>query len=124
MKNNSRNIFDPTDTEIIEMLLKKNNREGEEGLMLAVLTDAVEYFQKYVLATDQRGKQFFEDAEEWFFEKGSDWFFSFENICEILGLHPDYIRRGLLCWKQAAREARSEVQIRPRPGRKKTQRAA
>ena len=66
---NGRILFDPTDNETLEMLLKKNIREGEEGLMLAVLTDAIEYFQKYVLAKDQRGKKLFQEAEEWFLEK-------------------------------------------------------
>ena len=34
-------------------------------------------------------------------------FFSFEYICETLQLHPDYIRQGLLSWKDARRKARS-----------------
>ena len=121
---NGRILFDPTDNETLEMLLKKNIREGEEGLMLAVLTDAIEYFQKYVLAKDQRGKKLFQEAEEWFLEKESDWFFSFENICEVLRLHPDYIRQGILRWKEAARKAPSEIKIHPRAGRKKNQKAA
>ena len=33
--------------------------------------------------------------------KDSESLFSFENICETLGLYPDYIRHGLLCWKEA-----------------------
>jgi hypothetical protein len=121
---NGRVLFDPTDNEILEMLLKKNIREGEEGLMLAVLTDAIEYFQRYVLAKDERGKKLFQEAEEWFLEEESDWFFSFQNICEVLRLHPDYIRQGILRWKEAARKAPSEIKIRPRAGRKKSQRAA
>ena len=40
----------PLDSEIIERLFKKDIREGEEKLMLAVLANAVEYFQKYVLS--------------------------------------------------------------------------
>jgi hypothetical protein len=121
---NGRTLFDPTDNEILEMLLKKNIREGEEGLMLAVLTDAIEYFQRYVLAKDERGKKLFQEAEEWFLEEESDWFFSFQNICEVLRLHPDYIRQGILRWKEAARKAPSEIKIRSRAGRKKSQRAA
>ncbi len=34
-------------------------------------------------------------------EKDGDWFFSFENVCETLGFYPDYIRHGLLAWKEA-----------------------
>ena len=69
--------------------------------MLAVLESAVEDFQKYVLARKPRGKKLFQEAEEWFLEKDSDELFSFENICETLRLHPDYIRQGLMGWKEA-----------------------
>jgi hypothetical protein len=92
--------LDPVDTGVIEKLFKKDIREGEEKLMLAVLENAVEYFQKYVLARKPSGKMRFQEAEEWFLEKDSDGLFSFENICQTLQLHPDYIRQGLLRWKE------------------------
>ena len=69
--------------------------------MLAVLESAVEDFQKYVLARKPSGKKLFQQAEEWFLEKNSDELFSFENICETLQFHPDYIRQGLMVWKEA-----------------------
>lgn len=93
--------FDPVDGGVIERLFKKEIREGEEGLMLAVLENAIEYFQKYAVSHSEREKRLFREAEEWILEKDSDWFFSFENICETLGLYPDYIRQGLLRWKEA-----------------------
>ncbi|MGH7829663.1 MAG: hypothetical protein ACREP8_05750, partial [Candidatus Binatia bacterium] len=49
----------------------------------------------------RRGKQLFDEAEEWIMDKGRDWLFSFENICDVLELNPDYIRVGLLRWKDA-----------------------
>ncbi len=97
--------LDPVDTGIIERLYKKQIREGEEALMLAVLDNAVECFQKYVLSQREREKRLFQEAEEWILEKDSDWFFSFENICETLQLYPDYIRQGLMCWKEAKLES-------------------
>jgi hypothetical protein len=93
--------FDPVDGGVIERLFKKETREREEALMLAVLENAIEYFQKYAVAQSQREKRLFKEAEEWILEKNSDWFFSFENICETLELYPDYIRQGLLRWKEA-----------------------
>ena len=42
--------LDPADIGLAEAVYKKNLREGEERLMLAVLESAVEDFQKYVLA--------------------------------------------------------------------------
>jgi len=93
--------LDPADIGLIESVYKKNLREGEERLMLAVLESAVEDFQNYVLARKPRGKKLFQEAEEWFLEKDSEEIFSFENICETLQLHPDYIRQGLMGWKEA-----------------------
>jgi hypothetical protein len=93
--------FDPLDNEIIERLCKKDIREGEERLALAVLESAIEDFQKYVLSRDQKDRKLFQEAEDWFFGKESDQLFSFDYICAILGLAPAYIRRGLLSWKEA-----------------------
>src|SRR5262245_42008978 len=93
--------IDPINEEIIQGVYRKNLREGEERLMLAVLESAVEDFQKYVPARKTRGKQLFQHAEDWFLEKDSEELFSFENICETLGLHPDHIRKGLMVWKEA-----------------------
>jgi hypothetical protein len=93
--------LDPADIGLIESVYKKNIREGEERLMLAVLENAVEYFQKYVLARNPRGKQLFQEAEEWFLDKENEALYSFESICETLGLHPDPIRNGLMVWKEA-----------------------
>ena len=107
--NNSLVFRDPTDSGLLERLLRKNIQEGEEGLMLAVLADAVEDFQKYVLAEDEKGKKLFQEEEEWILEKNSDWLFSFENICEALRLDPNYIRQGLLSWKEAQRKFHSKA---------------
>ena len=64
--------------------------------MLAVLQDAVECFQKYVRAQDGKGKTRFREVEDWIMEEDSNEVFSFENICEVLGIDPRYLRRGLL----------------------------
>jgi hypothetical protein len=93
--------IDPADEAILEGVYKKNIREGEERLMLAVLESAVEDFQKYVLARHTCGKKLFQQAEEWFLEKNNDELFSFVYVCETLGLHPDHIRKGLMVWKEA-----------------------
>jgi hypothetical protein len=93
--------LDPADMDFIEAVYKKNIREGEERLMLAVLENAVEDFQKYVLARNPRGKQLFQEVEEWFLDNDSEALFSFGSICETLGLHPDHIRKGLMVWKEA-----------------------
>jgi hypothetical protein len=105
--------LDPTDIDFIEAAYKKNLREGEERLLLAVLESAVEDFQKYVLARCACGKKLFREAEEWFLDKDSNPLFSFASICETLGLNPDKIRKGLFVWKEAKLKAPS-IEVRPR----------
>lgn len=104
-------FFEPTDSGVIEYVFKKNMREGEQKLMLAVLENAIEDFQKHVLASDKRGKELFQEAEEWILETNSPSFFSFENICAHLDLDPDYVRRGFMRWKIA--KQRGEVKCDP-----------
>ena len=73
---------DPVDSGTIERLSKKGIREGEEKLLFAVLTNAIEDFQKYVDAKDETGRKLFQEVEEWFLEQNSDSICSFSSICE------------------------------------------
>jgi hypothetical protein len=108
--------MDPANDEIIQAVYKKNIREGEERLMLAVLESAVEDFQKYVLARNPVGKKLFQEAEEWLLDNDSEEAFSFKSICETLGLHPDHILKGLMVWKEAKLKlSTSEDQCASRP---------
>jgi hypothetical protein len=99
--------FGPADPVVIEQFFTNGIHEGEERLMLAVLQDAVECFQKHAMAEYLWEKKLFQEAEDWILERNSDWLFSFENICQALRLNPDYIRRGLLVWKEARRKSHS-----------------
>jgi hypothetical protein len=82
-----------------EIYERKPGLEPERKLMFAVLQDAITCFQSFVCATDKGRKKQFLKAEEWLNENESDWIFSFENICETLGLDPQYLLQGLLSWK-------------------------
>jgi hypothetical protein len=110
--------IDPADEAIIEGVYKKNLREGEERLMLAVLESAVEDFQKYVLARNVSGKKLFQQAEEWFLEKNSDELFSFGSVCDTLGLHPDHLRRGLLAWTESKQKVDAKDVVKPEAQRR------
>ena len=83
-----------------DILSKKEAWEAEERLMLAVLVNAVECFQRYVLAQNHLDKKLFREAEDWIFKTNSHWLFSFESICETLELDPYYLRWVLLHWKK------------------------
>jgi len=75
------------------------SHDQEKRLMLAVLDFAVSDFQKYCSSDEHGEKILFRKAEHWFMEE-SDWLFSFRSICEVLGLDSQYIRQGLLRWKE------------------------
>jgi hypothetical protein len=96
-------MVEPTDDGVLENLAKKSIRHGEEALLLAVLKSATEDFQKYVNARERKGKLLFSEAEEWFLNETSDSLCSFENICEVLRIKPNYFRKGLVHWKEAHR---------------------
>ena len=74
--------------------------EGERRLMLAILEDAVSCFQKYAGASRPRSRRLFQEADEWFMEEGDSWVFSFESICAVLNINPDYFRTSLKRWKE------------------------
>ena len=74
--------------------------EGERRLMLAILEDAVSCFQKYAGASRPRSKRLFQEAEEWFMDEGNSWVFSFESICAVLNISPEYFRLNLKRWKE------------------------
>jgi hypothetical protein len=73
---------------------------GEVALMYAVLEDAVRCFQEQFVSGGQHAKRLGREAEAWFFSEDYKWPFSFVNICAVLGLDTEYIRQGLLRWRQ------------------------
>jgi len=92
--------------------------EPEMALMLAVLQEAISCFQRYVLAQGGKGKRLFREAEQWILEKDNEWLFSFENICEVLGLSPGFVRSGLLRWKEKRLAKNFGAQILPFEGKR------
>lgn len=89
-------------------LRQKAHMSGERRLMIAVLEDGLHCFQKHIDAVDPKARQLFLDAEEWIMSDDQSWFFSFVNVCETLGLDPDYVREGLLKWSEKRRTATGE----------------
>jgi hypothetical protein len=74
--------------------------DPEKSLMLAILEDAVGCFQGYIDSQSPKGKKLFEEARDWIFDRDDEWIFSFQNICEVFGQDPDYLRMGLLKWQE------------------------
>jgi hypothetical protein len=100
----ARSLFEPdilTTHEFLGVFQQKAHFAPEEKLMFAVLTDAIECFQKYLGASSRRYRALFAEAEAWIASKESHWPYSFEQICQTLNLSPSYIRLGLVQWRTA-----------------------
>lgn len=67
----------------------------ERSLMLAVLEEAARCFLNYGSA---EGKQrvLYDEARDWFASSDQTRLYDFENICNVLGIEPDYLRRRLV----------------------------
>lgn len=87
--------------------------QSEGRLMLAILQDAVDCYQRHALARNPRHRAEFEEAKEWINSGETDWVFSFENICNVLGIDPDYIRTGLA--RRAPKNGRRRTMVRTVP---------
>jgi hypothetical protein len=74
---------------------RSEHLEPEKALVAAILEDAVHEYRKYSRARDAKGKERFRAAEKWIMHRGNDWIFSFDNVCDLLRLDPEYVRRGL-----------------------------
>ena len=70
--------------------------EPEKALLLAILEDALHCYRKFSAARDRLGRDRFREAESWIMGADNHWIFGFANLCDLLGLDPQYIRRGLL----------------------------
>jgi hypothetical protein len=71
---------------------------GAQRLMFAVLQDAVACWFRYAGGKTAQKQRLFQETYEWFWSQTSCGLYAFENICEVLKLDPDYIRRGLMRW--------------------------
>jgi len=85
-----------------------NDLQPERSLMLAVLLDAVESFQKYALLQDKYSNRLFRETEAWILEEDQEWPFSFINICDALEIDSRYLRKGLFQWKENAIQSSKE----------------
>lgn len=103
------NLFQPDalmPSQFFATVKKRCPKEPEYRLVVAVLQDAIDCFQKNCSAEKEKARQLFEETELWFLADDRSWPYSFTNICELLSLNPEYLRRGLQAWKEAERRAR------------------
>ncbi|MGB7946540.1 MAG: hypothetical protein WCH75_02550 [Candidatus Binatia bacterium] len=95
----TRSLFGQPDVTLVSEYLQVHRSTmaytPEMRLIASVLEDAIDCYLKYFSAKTRRGKRLFGEAEQWIFSRNDDWLFSCDNVCEMLKLDPDYIRRVL-----------------------------
>lgn len=67
---------------------------AERNLMAAILADGIEAYINHRTAPSRKRKPRL-DACEWVEQVDHSYVFSFDNVCESLGINPDYLRIGL-----------------------------
>ena len=100
---------------------RKKFPSGEHRLLVALIQDTVECFQKHLHARDTKRRQLFLDAESWIDSQDDRGVFSFNNVCMLLGMNPDYVRQGLIAWRD---KQRSEHRVRRHEDMSETRTAA
>jgi hypothetical protein len=98
-RESTRSLFGQPDVllihEYLQVYQSKSAHAPEMRLIAAVLEDAIGCYLKYYSAHTRRGKRICNEAAQWIFSQEDDWLFSFDSICEMLKIDPDYIRRIL-----------------------------
>ena len=87
-------------TQYFENLRRKTLFDPEKRLMLAILEDGIFCYLDNLHATGSKKKRLFEDAAAWIAENEGDWVFSFASVCDALDINPQYVRQGLLRWRE------------------------
>lgn len=90
-------LFEPDVVLSSQFLSSEDNglSGGERKLMAALLSDGIEAYisQKTSVARERRRSAV--DASEWVDTRDYSYVFSFDNVCECLGINPEYLRAGL-----------------------------
>src|SRR4030095_8216923 len=76
-----------------EWLFKPRELRPEKKLFAAVLEDAWKCFEENVASTNIKRQLICNEARFWFGDRSTHWIFAFENVCYILDISPDPIRR-------------------------------
>lgn len=94
-----------------------NPVEPEKALLFAVLVDAVKTYQGFAFSKSPRKQRAFRDAKAWLWGEEPGCLFSFRGICEVFGIDPTFLRRGLIQWtadhkRSTSRYKRTELRLR------------
>jgi hypothetical protein len=107
-------VFEPDAllaSQYFDRVRRSAEHEGERRLMVAVLEDGVRTYTRFAAARDPHGRELFLEAEAWIEDRDASWFYSFENVCNVLGLEADWLRRGLRVWRAGGSERASGTRV-------------
>jgi hypothetical protein len=75
--------------------------DGERGLMLAVLSDAVVCYQLFHAASGRHERRLFQEAQSWLMSEQTDAALSCTLACDALGIDTERLREALRQWRRA-----------------------
>jgi hypothetical protein len=81
--------------EFLSTFKRNEHIEPEKALLERLLTDAVDCYKKHFHSDSRVGRRRFREAKKWIFSSRTDWIFSFNSVCQLLDVDPDFIRRQL-----------------------------
>lgn len=97
MIDNENHIFEPDVVLASEFFTPRSGLpDPERALMIAVLEEAARCFTNYGGATDRKLRVLHEEAREWFASDDRSHLYAFENVCDVLGIDPAWMRRRVL----------------------------
>ena len=93
---------------------------GERRLMAAILSDGIESYVAQNTSESQpaRRRKNHIDASEWVETRDFSYVFSFDNVCECLGINPEYLRLGLARYVASVHLAQRNGQVPKRVWKK------
>jgi hypothetical protein len=103
-------------SQYFDRLRRRTEYDPERRLMVAILEQGVNDYLKHAGARERKELELWHEVEAWIEDRAASWFFSFESICHVLDLEPEYLRRGLHAYKERVRgDAREEPPISAAP---------
>jgi hypothetical protein len=103
---------------------RTNPVEPEKALLFAVLVEAVKTYQGFAFSESPRKQRLFLEAKAWLWGEEPGGLCSFQSICGVFGIDPEFLRRGLKQWtadRKRSASCRKGVQLRSGAGRTRTQ---
>jgi hypothetical protein len=81
--------------------------QAERALMIAVLENGVRCYLQLSGAREPRRRRRFLEADRWIRSRDQSTLFAFENICTVLGIDADRVRRNLRRRKNVGESTRA-----------------